>query len=293
MALLVCWLTIARIGARHSHMAKSRVARSCALIMAGRLAATECARTCQQLKRWLGRVVARRLEVREQGGFVLVRDPQAGPQSGETGLPKPLLPNAHVRFLQQTVVSEIADVAENALDTTHTSIVHAGYLRSASRRRKVQPVVLAGPDWIEARYPADAAPSGLLGFLAGGQQYEICDRFRAPGIAEIEYSRNGTIVFAIAFHFTPAKAGQIEIFAAISAPGGPVFGALKTLAARAFLAKVFSEDTQMLGSVAANRSRFGSPRHVIMPQDLLRRGIDAILDGRPPEVPAHVPQLWI
>jgi phenylpropionate dioxygenase-like ring-hydroxylating dioxygenase large terminal subunit len=235
------------------------------------------------------------MEVCEAGGFVLAR--AAGQAPSTIGLPMPPLSGGHVRLLRQDVVSTIADVAENALDTTHTSIVHAGYLRAADRMARVQPDVRTGPDWIEAHYPPQAAPSGFLGVIAGGQRYGICDRFRAPGIAEIEYSHNGRVVFAVAFHFTPSVPGTVAIHAAIHAPGHPGWGrpwaAIKTALARVALLKVFGEDTAMLKAVSLNRARFGQSRPLIMPQDLLRAGIDAILAGRVPRQPDHVPEILI
>jgi phenylpropionate dioxygenase-like ring-hydroxylating dioxygenase large terminal subunit len=235
------------------------------------------------------------MEVCEAGGFVLAR--AAGQAPSSAGLPMGALPGGHVRLMRQTVISTIADVAENALDTTHTSIVHAGYLRAPDRLARVQPEVHTGPDWIEARYPPQAAPSGFLGAIAGGQRHAICDRFRAPGIAEIEYSHNGRVVFAVAFHLTPSTPGTIMINAAIHAPGAsgwpPAWAAIKTALARIALMKVFAEDTAMLKAVSDNQSRFGPSRPLIMPQDLLRAGIEAILAGRPPRQPDHVPELLI
>jgi phenylpropionate dioxygenase-like ring-hydroxylating dioxygenase large terminal subunit len=243
------------------------------------------------LKEPVGQVRLDRFEAYEVDGFILVRE--VGHAASDVGLPRRLVAGGHQRQMVQMVQSDLVDLAENALDTTHTSVVHAGYLRAPNRLAPVQPVVKTGPDWIEAHYPPKAAPSGLLGQIAGGQRYSICDRFRAPGIAEIEYRHGDRVVFAVAFYFTPTAPGQILIHASIQAPGVPWVAAFKTWIAKLLLGRVFAEDTAMLAAISTNLGKFPTRTALIMPQDLLRAGIAAIIAGREPRQPTNVPEILV
>lgn len=189
--------------------------------------------------------------------------------------------------------ASLADMAENILDTTHTSVVHAGYLRQSNRRQLVQPEVRCGEDWIEVVYPESATPSGLVSRLFGTDCYEITDRFRAPGIAEVEYRRNGRIEFASRFYLSPARDNRTRIFARLSIRGTSPLSQLKVTLVRAMLRRVVSEDEDILRLVTDNVERFGRRPSLIAPQDFLRAGIEAILRGEPPQRPDPVPQIYV
>jgi phenylpropionate dioxygenase-like ring-hydroxylating dioxygenase large terminal subunit len=228
------------------------------------------------------------LEAREEGGIVWVRWGAAAPFARRA-----LIDGGAVRLLSGEAETTLADMAENILDTTHTSIVHAGYLRGAHARRRVQPRVEVGDDWIEAHYPPAATPSGLVGGLIGGPRYEIVDRFRAPAIAEVEYRDGGVTQFAIQFHLSPAAAGSVSAVAVMSVPGRSLWSHAKLMALETMLKRVFAEDREMLGAVARNRAAFEASPALIAPQDLLRSGIESILRGEAPAAPARLPEIWV
>lgn len=192
-----------------------------------------------------------------------------------------------------TIHADLADMAENILDTTHTSIVHAGYLRQSSYQKKVQPEVRCGEDWIEVVYPEGATPSGFVSRLFGSACYEITDRFRAPGIAEVEYRRNGRIEFTSRFYLSPLDDNRTRIFSRLSIRGTSLLSQLKVSVVRAMLRRVVAEDEAILGQVTANLERFGRRPKFIAPQDMLRHGIDSILRGERPTAPDQVPQIYV
>ncbi|MEO1656633.1 MAG: Rieske 2Fe-2S domain-containing protein [Pseudomonadota bacterium] len=225
-------------------------------------------------------VAVPRYAAAEHDGVVFVGAEDAAP-------PRPMPDGFSMIHRAGSVRTTVADLAENILDTTHTQTLHAGLLRRESARRLVRPDVAVGEDWIEARYPPEAAPSGLPAFLSGGG-YAITDRFEAPGVASVTYKRDDRIVFAARFHMTPSDDGHVGVVAAMGVPKGP-FAHLQTFVIGLFMSRIFRQDTKLLHATACN----GAAQSLIMPEDLLRRGIDAILRGEAPQRPATVPDLLV
>lgn len=188
--------------------------------------------------------------------------------------------------LEGHVRARIGDVAENILDTTHTSVVHQDYLRRPGDRRCVEAQISSGDGWIAATYPPGAAPSGWGARLLGAHRYTITDAFRAPAIAEVNYSRDSKTAFAARFRLTPATPGETYVAATLSVPGDGVWADLKLAALKLFFQRIFSEDRAILELIGANRAAHGSAPLVFAPQDVLRPGIDAILSGRTPRASA-------
>ena len=176
----------------------------------------------------------------------------------------------------------IGDVGENILDTTHTSVVHSGYLRRPGARRAVEAHVTSGEDWISATYPPGAAPSGWGARLLGAHRYTITDTFRAPAVAEVSYTEDGKPVFAAHFRLTPVSSRETYVAATLAVPGQGRLAALKLLALRLFFVRIFAEDRAILELIGENRATRTAPPLVYAPQDLLRPGIDAVLGGRRP-----------
>ncbi len=188
--------------------------------------------------------------------------------------------------LEGYVCARVSDVAENILDTTHTSVVHQDYLRRPGDRRCVEAQISSGDGWIAASYPPGAAPGGWGARLLGAHQYTITDTFRAPAIAEVTYARNGETAFAARFRLTPAKPGETYVAATLCVPGTGLWAGLKLAALHLFFRRIFSEDRAILELIGANRPAHGPAPLVFAPQDVLRPGIDAILSGRTPRAPA-------
>ncbi|MDP1554961.1 MAG: hypothetical protein Q8L84_05840, partial [Hyphomonas sp.] len=202
--------------------------------------------------------------------------------------PGPLLiaqPFRHAH-IDGSVRAGLGDDAENILDTTHTCVVHDGYLRQAGGRRPVEAVLESGDGWVSATYPPHAAPGGWGARLLGAHRFAICDRFRPPAIAEISYTDNDKPVFAARFHLAPITPTETYIAATIAVPGRSPVASLKLAALRLFFQRIFAEDRAILELIGANRAVHGGTPLVYTPQDLLRPGIDAILAGRSPLVSA-------
>lgn len=237
------------------------------------------------------RIHAQAFETAEHDGLIFVRL-----ESDRAAFTPPPPQRDHASAMRRdeiVIQTALADMAENILDTTHTSVVHAGYLRQQTQSKQVQPVVNCGETWIAAIYPESATPSGFVSRLFGADRYQITDRFRAPGIAEVEYRHDGHLEFAARFYLSPISDNRTRIFSQLSIHGRSPLSQLKASVVRAMLRRVVSEDEQILGQVTANLKRFDRRPRVIAPQDLLRRGIEAILRGERPETPDQIPQIYV
>ena len=203
---------------------------------------------------------------------------------GETAGPfmpqPPLLPHPHTAaHFDGELRARLADIAENILDTTHTSVVHQGYLRDAASRQSIEAQIDSRPSRITATYPPGAAPAAGRA-PPGAHRYTIRDSFCAPAIAEVSYTEDARPAFSARFSLTPRSDTETFIAGTISVPGRGPLAVLKLAALRLFFLRIFAEDRAILELIGANRAQHGGAPLVYAPQDLLRPGIDAILDGR-------------
>ncbi|EGF89939.1 rieske 2Fe-2S domain protein [Asticcacaulis biprosthecium C19] len=229
------------------------------------------------------------VQAAEGDGFVFL-----GRHAADLPLPiAPLVPGGTSVIMTGQVATTLGDFAENILDTTHTSVVHGGYLRGTDGRQPVTPTVVTGLDWIEAHYPPAATPDGFMGRFMGQGGYHITDRFRAPNITEVEYRQNGRLVFGTRFHLTPTEAGQIRAFGTMALAGQSWLTRAKISMLQVLFQRIIAEDRMILNAVSANRAAFGRTPHYIAPQDVLRAGIDALLRGDSPAVPARMPDMLV
>lgn len=203
---------------------------------------------------------------------------------------RPLLsPPFRALHIEGRVGAELADVGENILDTTHTSVVHSHYLRRPGARRAVEAALSSGEGWVSASYPPGAAPGGWGARLLGAHRYTITDTFCAPAIAEVRYTEQTEPVFVARFWLTPVSARDTFVAATVAVPGGGWAARAKLAALRVFFLRIFAEDRAILESIGDNRAAHGGAPLVFTPQDLLRPGINAILEGRrPPTANARI-----
>lgn len=204
-----------------------------------------------------------------------------GKTAGPFTPPPPLLPHPHTAVhVYGEVCAHLADIAENILDTTHTSVVHQGYLRDAANRKSVEAQIEFRHGRITATYPPGAAPGGWGARLLGAHRYTIRDSFCTPAIAEVSYTEDTRPVFSARFSLTPRSDTETFIAGTVAVPGSGPLAVLKLAALRLFFLRIFAEDRAILELISANRAQHGGAPLVYAPQDLLRPGIDAILDGR-------------
>ena len=202
----------------------------------------------------------------------------------EPATPAPLDPFdgtvADWSFMTKTIKTRLINVAENILDTTHTAHVHGSLLRKESAQRSLIAKVEEGESFVQVTYPPEAAPSGLITWLIGSGEYEITDRFDAPGIAHIIYRIGGKTAFCAQFFLTPAEAGQTHILGRFGLPRDRVPAWLKFPLLKTYFRRIFAEDEIMLAGQQANLEDFGNQARILIPADPLRAGMERLLNGK-------------
>ncbi len=186
------------------------------------------------------------------------------------------------RLVRSSTQSTLLDVAENILDATHTHFTHRGLLRGlSSARSKVDVIVTSGSDWVEAVYTGEEHQQGVISKLLEGARLKTIGRYRAPGIAELEFWSPKGLALATTFHLRQADADTVEGIGWLVGPRLAGFGHLKALAFKPLFRIALEQDRRVLSSAKANAALIPA-QPVIGPLDFLRTDIAAINAGKRP-----------
>ena len=228
------------------------------------------------------RIRAHALKAIEREGLVYVTP------SGTQPLPEPY---AHVmagtdavtRLLVSRTRGTLLDVAENILDATHTHYTHKGLLRGLStRRQRVRVEVRGTSDTVEAVYTGEEKQDGLVSRLLEGARSRTVGRFRAPGIAELEFWGPKGIALATTFHLRQSTPDGVDGVAVLAGPRERGLGTLKAMAMVPLFHVALRQDQRVLARAHENARLFPDRGPAIGPLDILRAEIAAILAGREP-----------
>lgn len=227
-----------------------------------------------QLKRW---------EAHEQDGVILVAPMGTTAPPFVHGVPgdRPVL-----RLVESRTRGTVLDVAENILDATHTHFTHRGILRGLSDKRyRVRVDITGGTDWVEARYTGEERQHGLVSALLEGDRDVSLGRFRAPGIAELEFWGKRGLKLSTTFHLRADGADHTSGIGILAGPREAGLAHLKAALFLPFFRIALAQDRRILRDCAQN----SGPQHrpvigpVIGPLDFLRDDIARILAGQPPK----------
>ena len=233
------------------------------------------------------RVKVARFAAAEAHGAIFLSRSGAGPVPD----PHPLAGGRIVqRVVRSTAQSTLLDVAENILDATHTHYTHKGLLRGLSSRRHAVAVrITGGPDHVEAVYTGEDRQEGLISRMLEGGRTKTVGRFRAPGIAELEYWGPDGMVLTTSFHLRQSAPGTVD---GIGWLAGPLNGPLDRLKALAFVPLfriALRQDQRVLAASSENARHAPERPPVLGPLDFLRADIARICAGEPP-LAATAPQ---
>ncbi len=225
----------------------------------------------------------------ERGGAIFV---SMGEPSGEPYTHCMAGKNVIARRVRSSTSSTVLDAAENILDATHTHFTHKGLLRGLSaKRHRVTVEVTGGDGWIEASYTGEDRQQGLISRLLEGRRTRTIGRFKAPGIAELEYWGPKGLALATTFHLRQADADTVE---GIGWLIGPRMGGFEFLMAAAFKPMfniALAQDRRILKSARDNARFAPEVRPLIGPLDFLRADMAKILAGERP-MAADQPQTF-
>lgn len=105
----------------------------------------------------------------------------------------------------------IVDIAENFLDPFHTPFVHAGIIRTATKRYKNQIFPSHIENGLEVLYLKEKPQSGFIS-LFGPDINRDLGRFRMPGIIELEYFSKDNLEFINTMYITPRTETESSIY---------------------------------------------------------------------------------
>jgi phenylpropionate dioxygenase-like ring-hydroxylating dioxygenase large terminal subunit len=216
---------------------------------------------------------------RESHGLVwgcLAPDAQTPEPLAPTEAPNPI----DSFFMTGHVRCTITDAAENFLDGFHTHFVHAGWVRSDRQRQTVRVRVRSWADGVEAIYSGEGRQAGLVSRWFERDRSESMGRFRAPGVAEIEYRGRKGLTLLVTAWFTPATDGELRLHARIATARGLLPAWLKRLVLRRVFGVILRQDQAMLEQVSAHATHFGPA----VPPEWLRKPLDGPQDFLGPSI---------
>lgn len=219
--------------------------------------------------------------VHETDGAVFVSD---GPQPNAPYVHCAVGENVITRLVRSDTQSTVIDAAENILDATHTHFTHKGLLRGLGSKRVLVDVQVTGGDgWVEACYTGEDKQQGFVSRTLEGTRTRTIGRFRAPGIAELEYWGPDGLTLATTFHLRQVTADRVEGIGWLIGPNTGIGGQIKALAFKPMFKLALHQDRRVLASASRNAAIWPDAKPMVGPLDFLRNDIAAIMAGELPD----------
>ena len=231
------------------------------------------------------RLSAQPVEVRELHGAVLVRLEPGGPELPDLG-PWGAADHDHFWWSQGVWRGRALDALENVLDPFHTNFIHDGIIRRSNRRIPVRLSVEAGEDWIESIIEQPQPDMGWMSRMLEPPRDRSRTRLHSPTLVQARWEGPRGLTLCVTVFFTPVTPTTLAPFACFTTPKGRGPGWLKERAIRFFLEKVVAQDRHALARQLDNIERFGAPRFLQGPGDLLGARVARLYQGQKIE-PAH------
>lgn len=225
------------------------------------------------------RLAATPVVVKEINGAVLIR------LDGEASTPLPDLTvwgaadHDHFWWSQGVWHGRALDALENVLDPFHTNFIHDGLIRRSSRRVPVRLSVEAGEDWIESVIEQPQPDLGWMSRLLEPPRERSRTRLHGPTTVQARWEGPRGLTLCVTVFFTPVTETTLAPFACFTTPKGRGPGWLKQAAIRAFLIPVVAQDHRALSRQLDNIERFGAPRFLQGPGDLLGARVARLFNG--------------
>lgn len=125
-----------------------------------------------------------------------------------------LIQNKHYANFRWTVSAQASflNTAENLLDGTHTSFVHAGLLRRDSQRKEITATIFPSDNQIEVAFCDEISQSGLIPKLLEGERTRHCGRYKLPTTVELEYYASYGTRLLLVIYLIPMTAYQTQAY---------------------------------------------------------------------------------
>ncbi|MGQ3039716.1 MAG: Rieske 2Fe-2S domain-containing protein [Brevundimonas sp.] len=225
------------------------------------------------------RLAAQTVEVREIHGAVLVRLAPGGSDLPDLG-PWAAADHDHFWWSQGVWRGRALDALENVLDPFHTNFIHDGIIRRSTRRIPVRLSVKAGETWIESIIEQPQPDMGWMSRILEPPRDRSRTRLHSPTLVQARWEGPRGLTLCVTVFFTPVTPTRLMPFACFTTPKGRGPGWLKERAIRFFLEKVVAQDRHALARQLDNIERFGAPRFLQGPGDLLGPRVAQLYQGQ-------------
>ncbi len=225
------------------------------------------------------RLAASAVETYEINGAVLVRLSPGGPDLPDLepwGAPG----HDHFWWAQGVWRGRALDALENVLDPFHTNFIHDGIIRRSGRRIPVRLSVRAGEDWIASVIEQPQPDLGWMSRLLEPPRDRSRTRLHSPTLVQARWEGPRGLTLCVTVFFTPATTTTLRPFACFTTPKGRGPGWLKEAAIRLFLEPVVAQDRRALATQLDTIERFGAPRFLQGPGDLLGARVAQLYQGQ-------------
>lgn len=225
------------------------------------------------------RLAATPVIVKEINGAVLIR------LDGDANAPLPDLTvwgapdHDHFWWSQGVWRGRALDALENVLDPFHTNFIHDGLIRRSHRRVPVRLSVETGEGWIESIIEQPQPDLGWMSRLLEPPRDRSRTRLHGPTTVQARWEGPHGLTLCVTVFFTPVTETTLAPFACFTTPKGRGPGWLKQVAIRLFLEAVVAQDRRALSRQLDNIERFGAPRFLQGPGDLLGARVARLFNG--------------
>lgn len=216
--------------------------------------------------------------VERHGGVFVCTAPDGG---GEPVLPPTLGDPDHDHFWWEQGVwrGRALDAIENVMDPFHTNHLHHGFIRHRERRLPVSLQVNSFGDGIEMVIEQTRPDVGLMSRLLEQDRSRSASRYYPPTVVQARWEGKARLTLCVTAFFTPAAEDSFMPFACFTTPKGAAPSWLKEAAIRLLLAPVIAQDRQALQHQSEVMARFGRPRFVQGPGDILGNRLHRLWNG--------------
>lgn len=217
--------------------------------------------------------------VAEADGFVWVwGEPGVEPSSRPMALPR-LAPQRWARRIGRTVFVRDLDATmhaaiENALDVPHTAFLHGGIFRGNAEPREITAVRRELPDGVEVQYLGEPIGFGPLTLSASqtDKTFDHWDRFRLPGVAQVEYAVDGWLRIVNTILHLPMGPFRTRAWFVLDF-ATPLPASIVRPIVQVRGKGVLEQDVAMLEAQTERTRRFGGERYTSTDLDLLGNAI--------------------
>ena len=171
------------------------------------------------------------------------------------------------------------DAIENVMDPFHTNHLHDGFIRRQNVRQPAELRVTSHGDGIDMTIRQAKPDAGLMSRALERERTHSITRYHPPTTVQARWMGPKGLTLCVTAVFTPVTEDSFAPFARFSTPKGVAPGWLKQALIRLFLRPVAAQDRRALARQHAVMTRFGSPRFVSGPGDLMGGRLHRLWQG--------------